>query len=1550
MPTMPPAGKSPVPTRIGPYEIERMLGQGGMGAVYLALHPELRRHVALKLLPHDADAEEVERFKREARAAARLRHKGIVPVHDVGEDGGRHYFTMDYLTGGALHDLLKKGRLPVRRCFEIMRRIVEALDYAHRQGVTHRDLKPQNIMLDEAGEPLISDFGLARLSDDVSLSRSGQMFGTPSYMAPEAARGDNRLVDARSDIWSAGACLYQMLSGQLPFAGSSVVDVLIRIAQVDPSPLRAVQRGFPRDAEAIVFKCMAKEQEARYQSARELAQDIDRFLDGLPVVARPVTWLRRAASWVRRNRALTTTAALGVLGIAATLAWTIWVGPVLSTAARRKRLDALERDTADAARRESGRLLAAIEAGAVDPAIREAKDVPARLRQRAGVKDADEMAAVERGIAVYRSGPILSRAHFLKGEMPLAYRHDPAGRWGLKAQIAIAGKFVENLRLADASVVLNRIRSRFPDSEAAKDALAVLGDVFAHQGKQEEALAAYLEVGTQPDRVAILEALLGERAVIPVPPVVAPAWYGIAHETSPILDLGEPLLVLPWRQGRPAYRLVRDGLVAAPSPLAALDPTDEVADLCDADLDGDGHREVLVALSRGGQGAGYAVLDREGESWKVRHIDLSNSAPATLIAAGDLDGDGRDEAIVCFMWRSPHQWIVQWRDKPTVLKFNPGGARPWVLSLVIADIDGDGRREAVLARSGQIEQHIEFWEMREGKFGITGRHVVGAAGAMEPLGDGLLAVAAGIDLDYARPELLRKLGPDSGNQLAFCLLRRKGGALTELAWHAWRTTVGDNSEIGRIAAGRLAGRPAIVFNTYRGATDPMRTKAEGHRLRVILGDPTSAPRAFGVPWNIQSFLLRDFDGDGESELLVLDSDKARILGRRRGPPPKLPPVDAEPPPASEAAALLGAANDLLGFESFDAARDLLAEIVERFPGTPEESEARRLRVDTLLRDARLRRATSAAPETVRTPVNVELHRQAVERCRQAAVEARTAAAAVERPEMKRRLLLLASEASRLALDLAGMRDDLAAAIRHAPATDDLRASETIKALEGALTMETVLDGNLAADALPFVTDAPTRARRDRDAIEIALDGHSERLVAGVPVHYVSGALELSFDLELQSSVWSAVAAFGLLGLEGPAEASVRMFLHGVAPWDRQGALFSTRGLDAHVHGYRGLWKISLVYSPEAALHSLEIRDASGATVFAGHTAASALPRGQYVFGASVWYEPSDVLLSHQQHPATTMMRLSNWRLRAAKASLDRASLPGPRGLELMAGARLFRGDRKGAVQLYQQALERDSRLIRARVHLALAADDPAPLAEAFRIDPYEAVCAIDDAARGTRADARLALGSLVRRLRGRSDGIVRAACASLMGDYEEAFAELKPLPVTPARQYIVHRSPWYGENAWDWLQARGIRGPGNELPPLVWTPEPDDTLDSLRRALAEAKRADSAWVLAGRALLLAPDDVALLQARANAASRFGMQGPVEIDYLRIAELLPKDPNAQLLTALLYASRRSTRLTMEFLGRAVAAGLRDAASLDREEFAFLREHAPFVELRKRMATE
>jgi serine/threonine protein kinase/WD40 repeat protein len=335
LPLLPSAPASRPGRRFGDYELLGEIGRGGMGVIYRARQISLNRVVALKMLPAGplASEEEVQRLRREAEAVAGLRHPNLVAIYEVGEHDGRHFFSMEYIEGTNLADLVRENPLPASQAAQIVRTLAEAIQYAHANGVLHRDLKPANVLLPNSttgntgstGEnrksnpslsspvspvlpmvrsPMIADFGLAlRRAVDSTLTATGQLLGTPSYMAPEQARGDRGAVGPASDVYALGAILYELVTARPPFRAETPAATLLQVLEMEPARPRLLNPSVPTDLETICLKCLRKESAARYGSAQELADDLGRFLAGEPVQARPTGVSERVWKWTRRRPA-----------------------------------------------------------------------------------------------------------------------------------------------------------------------------------------------------------------------------------------------------------------------------------------------------------------------------------------------------------------------------------------------------------------------------------------------------------------------------------------------------------------------------------------------------------------------------------------------------------------------------------------------------------------------------------------------------------------------------------------------------------------------------------------------------------------------------------------------------------------------------------------------------------------------------------------------------------------------------------------------------------------------------------------------------------------------------------------------------------------------------------------------------------------------------------------------------------------------------------------------------------------------------------------------
>src|SRR5437899_1927806 len=317
---------SPMLMDFGDYELLEQIGRGGQGVVVRARQKRLNRIVALKVigLGHWATEAHLKRFRLEAEAAARLEHPGIVPIHEVGERDGSCYFSMKFVEGGQLDEVVRCTPMSIRQTAELIVKVARTVHYAHEHGILHRDIKPGNILLDAKGEPHLTDFGLARLVETEStVTRTMEVLGTPSYMAPEQAVGNNAAVSSVTDVYGLGAVLYQLLTGQPPFAGGTTYETIKLLLDTEPRQPRLVNPKIDRDLSTICLKCLEKDPKRRYSSALALAEDLERWLKHEPIQGRRTGIFARGKKWVRRNPSIAVMAAM-LLALAVPLGVMVW--------------------------------------------------------------------------------------------------------------------------------------------------------------------------------------------------------------------------------------------------------------------------------------------------------------------------------------------------------------------------------------------------------------------------------------------------------------------------------------------------------------------------------------------------------------------------------------------------------------------------------------------------------------------------------------------------------------------------------------------------------------------------------------------------------------------------------------------------------------------------------------------------------------------------------------------------------------------------------------------------------------------------------------------------------------------------------------------------------------------------------------------------------------------------------------------------------------------------------------------------------------------------
>jgi serine/threonine protein kinase/Tfp pilus assembly protein PilF len=317
---------------LGDYELLEEVGRGGQGVVFRARQKSLNRTVALKVisLGQWASQAHLKRFRREAEAAACLDHPSIVPIYEVGERQGSCYFSMKFVEGGQLDEVVKREPMPIRRAVELIAKLARTVHYAHEHGILHRDIKPGNILLDQNGEPHLTDFGLARLLETEStITRTLEVMGTPSYMAPEQAAGETTKLNKATDIYGLGAVFYQLLTGHPPFAGGTSWETIRLLLDTEPRQPRLWNRKISRDLSTICLKCLEKDPQRRYSSALALAEDLEHWLKHEPIRAKRSGFLRHVGKWARRKPAIAALIA-SLVALAAAIGWNVWKSELIN--------------------------------------------------------------------------------------------------------------------------------------------------------------------------------------------------------------------------------------------------------------------------------------------------------------------------------------------------------------------------------------------------------------------------------------------------------------------------------------------------------------------------------------------------------------------------------------------------------------------------------------------------------------------------------------------------------------------------------------------------------------------------------------------------------------------------------------------------------------------------------------------------------------------------------------------------------------------------------------------------------------------------------------------------------------------------------------------------------------------------------------------------------------------------------------------------------------------------------------------------------------------
>ena len=805
--------------RLGRFELLRPIGAGGMGEVWLARQDGLERHVAVKILLAASHHQSVDRLRREAQALARIQHPHVVPVHEVGEAGGLHYYVMDLVDGRSLEEVLAAGRLSCARAAEIARQIAEALAAAHDQGVVHRDVKPGNVLLADGRDHVtLVDFGIAMSELAPTLTSTGDLLGTPHYMAPEQARGEAYLADACTDVWGVGVTLYEMLTGTRPFDGEHLIAVRSAVLEREPVAPRHIRADCPRDLETIVLRCLDKAPGRRYLTARALADDLARFLADEPIRARRVSLGYRLGKHVRRQRGAwlvgAVTAALGVLGL------------VTSVIAGR----AAQRD------REAG--------------------------------EADELVRVARGFAERGdTGEAWTRLR----EVELRFPRTPAVIGAYWAMAALAGRAQGEDDVLAQEVWLDRLLEVDPPAGDAARARWRLGRIYDKHGFLDDAHDQYARAAAS---VALSPAeledarfglawteWLGRRndAGIAGRVIGAGDLDGDGRDEVFVYEPPRSLVALGLRANR--LEVVRrwDMPELGGVPMLWVRPPE----LSVVDINGDGRPDLLAIVGE------CFVADLGGPVLR-RALTLDG---CTLIKAGDLDGDHKPELVMMSNGLRLVRVARDWSTRQSLLD-DLAVDETHVTGLDIADLDGDGRAELIYAGGPWTRYDVRVGKLDHDALRVIARAQVGTVYGLAVADiDGRREIFAVKSHSLPSPRLFEDdpfLGP-SGPMV----LRLDGGRLERTWFDPLVPATGPPTDLGLAAGGPrtrlgpafVVGSPGGVLHLYFGRPSMGPIRRDLHRLGAA--NLTEG----GVA-------IADLDGDGYGELVL---GGARVAAYGVGP-------------------------------------------------------------------------------------------------------------------------------------------------------------------------------------------------------------------------------------------------------------------------------------------------------------------------------------------------------------------------------------------------------------------------------------------------------------------------------------------------------------------------------------------------------------------------------------------------------------------------------------------------------------------------------------------
>ena len=651
----------PTPTTIGRYEVNREIGRGGVGVVYEARDPGLERRVALKVLlaGNFARARDIERFLREARAVAQLAHPNIVRILEFDREDGSAWFAMEYVDGPTLLERIREdGPLEPASAVEVAASLARALEHAHDAGLLHRDVKPNNVLLEDGQVPRLTDFGLAvstNSAEATRLTRTGQVLGTPMYMSPEQARGDLLAMGPPTDVYGVGVVLYEALTGHAPFEGATPVAIIQQVLEGDPVPPRTHDPNIPRDIEIICLKAMRRRPRDRYASARELAEDLERALRGEPILAAPPSLLENAWWFVRRNRsAMLAAAAAGLAALAVGLgSYATWQGSELRAETQRQE--------------DAGEALEAL----VDRLVQLKSEDRAEEAERAWTTFLhhpdyrNTRALVDGWLMRADEAAVEQRAEDRLAALGMAYAHAGARADQERALLALARGMREERDLDGLVRAVETLRRRAPDLAHDDEVKALWRDALV--SRRELGTAAAVAEGTPV--AAVVQALAQTRRTSHRAHE-AIGWPGTEAAVALRRTNGRRLTLVA---GTPELTHVRTVRLEQPTPDLFPLP---------------GLKPRFLAPRRGG---GIQLLAVGDDALSATHT--WTGGPLYAVASGDVDGDGLLE-----------HYLAEGRQLRSLRGLVHGDPHPptndtnsEINDLLITDLDGDGASELVVA-------------------------------------------------------------------------------------------------------------------------------------------------------------------------------------------------------------------------------------------------------------------------------------------------------------------------------------------------------------------------------------------------------------------------------------------------------------------------------------------------------------------------------------------------------------------------------------------------------------------------------------------------------------------------------------------------------------------------------------------------------------------------------------------------------------------------------------------------------------------------------------